>query len=220
MGEPFRLIVIRPRNRALISHVHTSVARLIKLITSCNWHQYPENEDCTIFIISLNKLKRLGIKATCTDAILNSYNKEYIRNRPGGRHPNGISYVTNSHWLVEGWIPDQTIVSEMGVRRFLEIAKDGGIDSEVIEENEEWDKVLEKKKIGVEKWPVRWSEGRNGVGSEKSLRSGSETTSGLGSGVGKFEMGMGIEAHGAGSSISKSKASSEDIENALSRLEL
>ncbi|KAJ8068608.1 hypothetical protein OCU04_002315 [Sclerotinia nivalis] len=202
--------------------VHTSIARLIRFITSFNLHHYPNDEDCTVFVISLNKLKQLGIKATCTDDILASFREKSWTNWKGLPFPSRIRYVTNSHWLVDGWIPDQTIVSEMAVRRFLEIAKDGGIDSEVIEGMGELDNhsPLVKKKIGLEKWPVRWVEGRNEERGEKSLRSGSETASGLGSGVGNFETGMGIEAQGAGSSISKSKASSEDIENALSRLEL
>ncbi|EDN94229.1 predicted protein [Sclerotinia sclerotiorum 1980 UF-70] len=151
--------------------VHTSVARLMKFIPLLRSHQV------TIFVISLNKLKQLGIKATCTDDIL-------------------------------------TIVSEMGMQRFLEIAKDGGIDSEVIKrEKSLTDSPFLKINIGLEKWPVRRSEGTNREGSENSLRSGSETALGLGSGT---------EGQGAGSSISRFEpdASSEDIENRLLRLQL
>ncbi|APA16002.1 hypothetical protein sscle_16g107720 [Sclerotinia sclerotiorum 1980 UF-70] len=188
--------------------VHTSVARLMKFIPLLRSHQV------TIFVISLNKLKQLGIKATCTDDILVSYKGKYRKSPRIRRYENEVSFVTNSHWLIEGWIPDQTIVSEMGMQRFLEIAKDGGIDSEVIKrEKSLTDSPFLKINIGLEKWPVRRSEGTNREGSENSLRSGSETALGLGSGT---------EGQGAGSSISRFEpdASSEDIENRLLRLQL
>ncbi|CAD6447295.1 a0259f05-4065-4140-9594-8900cc66f4e8-CDS [Sclerotinia trifoliorum] len=100
----------------------------------------------------------------------------------------------------------------MEMQRFLEIAKERGVDSDKMGELPPNSPLLEKN-IGLEKWPVRWGDGMNRNGDEKSVRFGFETALGLGSG---------IEAQDAGSSISRSEpdASSEDIQNIMSHLQL
>ncbi|TGO34951.1 hypothetical protein BHYA_0175g00040 [Botrytis hyacinthi] len=142
--------------------VSTSVARLMRLPA---W-QEEEEAEIRIFVISLNRLRQLGIKAQSTDLYFN----EFV-NSPGGKisrknggknhlYVDGVSFVTDTHWLVEEWIPDQAIVSEMDCEEFFKIADRGGINREDAQKHP-FNKELEPRKIDLEKWPERYPSGRN-----------------------------------------------------------
>ncbi|KAF7907015.1 uncharacterized protein EAF01_004602 [Botrytis porri] len=134
--------------------VSTSVARLMRL---SDWPREEEAES-RVFVISLNRLRRLGIKAQSTnlyfDEFLDSAGERTYRPNGWNNYENGVSYVTDSHWLVEEWIPDQAIVSEMDCEEFLKIAERGGINWEIARKNP-FNSELEPLKIDLEKWPKR-----------------------------------------------------------------
>ncbi|ESZ90429.1 hypothetical protein SBOR_9194 [Sclerotinia borealis F-4128] len=133
--------------------VHTSVARLVKFLRSSHYDILPNS---VVFVISLNRLKQLGIKATCTDEILDSFRPRYRKNGRKG-FEDGVSYVTDSHWLVEQWVPHQAIVSKMECSVFLDIAESEGISSHVSAKNYKLDPNLEARKIELGKWSVGMS---------------------------------------------------------------
>ncbi|TGO14940.1 hypothetical protein BTUL_0046g00290 [Botrytis tulipae] len=145
--------------------VSTSIARLMRLPA---W-QEEEEAEIRIFVISLNRLGQLGIKAQSTDLYFN----EFV-NAPGGKisrkngdkdhlYVDGVSFVTDTHWLVEEWIPDQAIVSEMDCEEFVEIADREGIRWEDARNYrfKGFKAELEPRKIDLEKWPKRYPGGRN-----------------------------------------------------------
>ncbi|TGO24606.1 hypothetical protein BPAE_0099g00420 [Botrytis paeoniae] len=136
--------------------VSTSVARLMRL-PEC---QEEKEAESRVFVISLNRLRQLGIKAQSTnlyfDKFVISSGRKISRKNGGKNHQyeDGVSYVTDTHWLVEEWIPDQAIVSEMDRGEFLKIAERGGINWEVAREYP-FKTELEAQKIDLEKWPKR-----------------------------------------------------------------
>ncbi|KAM0312543.1 hypothetical protein ACHAO8_006199 [Botrytis cinerea] len=135
--------------------VQTSIARLMRFL---DWQKDKEGKS-RVFVISLNRLRQLGIKAQSTNLYFDEINSlgEHIYKRKGGNrdaYEYAVSYVTDSHWLVEGWIPDQAIVSEMDCVEFLKTAKREGIDSAVAT-RQPFNEELEPMKISLEKWPKR-----------------------------------------------------------------
>ncbi|KAF7958026.1 hypothetical protein EAE96_003593 [Botrytis aclada] len=136
--------------------VSTSVARIMRL-RECKG----ENEaGSRVSVISLNRLTQLGIKAQSTDLYIQEFvnssgNQIYIKDWNGDEeNPDGVAYVTDTHWLVEEWIPDQAIVSEMDCEEFLKIAKREGINK-VDARGWPFDTKLETLKVDLEKWPKR-----------------------------------------------------------------
>ncbi|KAF7904753.1 hypothetical protein EAF00_002087 [Botryotinia globosa] len=139
--------------------LHTSVARLVRFISEFRLH---EEVSSRVYVISLSRLRKLGIKAQSTksyfETFVSSYGGLIYRANGKMKYENGVSYMTDSHWLVEGWIPDQAIVSELDCAEFLETAEREGISRWVIKENklnDYWDAKLEARKISLEKWPKR-----------------------------------------------------------------
>ncbi|TGO55877.1 hypothetical protein BCON_0085g00280 [Botryotinia convoluta] len=135
--------------------VSTSVARLMRL-PECKENQ----AESRVFVVSLNRLRQLGIEAQSTDSYLKKFvasSGEKMYKKNGGfnhKYENGVSYVTDTHWLVEEWIPDQAIVSEMNCGEFFKIAEREGIKMEVARKNP-FETELEALKIDLEKWPKR-----------------------------------------------------------------
>ncbi|KAM0162133.1 hypothetical protein ACHAQE_003861 [Botrytis cinerea] len=136
--------------------VSTSVARLMKFIE----FRVDKEAESRVFVISLNRLKKLGIKAQSTEKYLKRFvnslgvqKYEKCRGR-GDIGENEVSFVTETHWLIEGWIPDQAIVSEMDCGDFWKIAEREGINR-VAALKYLMDKEIEARKIDLEKWPKR-----------------------------------------------------------------
>ncbi|KAF5879062.1 uncharacterized protein Bfra_006266 [Botrytis fragariae] len=136
--------------------VSTSVARIMRL------PQFKKEDEAKsrVFVISLNRLRQLGIKAQSTDKYLEKFvnsagNQIYSKQWHGDdEYKCGVRYVTDTHWLVEKWIPDQAIVSEMDFGEFLKIAEREGITREVAKINS-FITELDAQKIDLEKWPKR-----------------------------------------------------------------
>ncbi|TEY59454.1 hypothetical protein BOTCAL_0192g00180 [Botryotinia calthae] len=120
--------------------VSTSVARLMRFIE----YRVDKEAESRVFVISLNRLKKLGIKAQSTE----EYLKRFVNSQ--------VSYVTETHWLIEGWIPGQAIVSEMDCGDFFKIAEREGINR-VAATRYPFKEELEPLKIGLEKWPKRYA---------------------------------------------------------------
>ncbi|THV51063.1 hypothetical protein BGAL_0125g00200 [Botrytis galanthina] len=134
--------------------VSTSIARIMRL-SGC---QKGKEAGSRVFVISLNRLRQLGIKAQSTEIYL----KDFVGSA-GNKGENRVSYVTDTHWLVEEWIPDQAIVSEMDCGQFLEIADREGISWEEARNyrSKTFKAELEPRKIDLEKWPKRYLDGKN-----------------------------------------------------------
>ncbi|KAF7954767.1 uncharacterized protein EAE97_000026 [Botrytis byssoidea] len=164
-GQAFQAHCNATSNPSPYISVSTSIARLMKLPA---WKK-EEEADIRIFVISLNRLGQLGIKAQSTELYFN----EFV-NSPGGKiskkngdknhlYVDGVSFVTDTHWVVEEWIPDQAIVSEMNCEEFFNIADREGISWEDARNYslKAFKAELEPRKIDLEKWPKRYPGGRN-----------------------------------------------------------
>lgn len=147
--------------------VSTSIARIMRL-SGC---QKEKQAGSRVFVISLNRLRQLGIKAQSTKDYLKNFvdsagEKIYWqswKDKKDKKDENRVSYVTDTHWLVEEWIPDQAIVSEMDCEEFLKIADREGISWADANDygNYRFKEKLEPRKIDLEKWPKRNPDGKN-----------------------------------------------------------
>ncbi|PQE09958.1 hypothetical protein CJF31_00003888 [Rutstroemia sp. NJR-2017a BVV2] len=102
--------------------VHTSAARMVKLILSYR-SSFTRDPLARVFVISYERLRRLGIEAWCSEDGI----RRWGLRKSGGGDRLGVSYVTKSHWLVKGWIPEAAVVGEMRVGEFLDTAARRGI---------------------------------------------------------------------------------------------
>ncbi|KAF7917673.1 uncharacterized protein EAE98_010089 [Botrytis deweyae] len=141
--------------------VSTSIARIMRL-PEC--HKEKE-AGSRVSVISLNRLRQLGIKAQSTSLYFDEFvysSGGKISRKNGDKdhlYEDGVSYVTDTHWLVEEWIPDQAIVSEMDCEEFFKIADRGGINREVARKYP-FKTELEALTIDLEKWPERYPGGK------------------------------------------------------------
>ncbi|KAK8017359.1 hypothetical protein PG993_013685 [Apiospora rasikravindrae] len=92
-------------------------------------HKIMSNDDlrtegsATIIIISPSILWKLRINyQRSTDLV-----RGFGLNPFSSRHPNGVHYATESHWMVLRWIPAECIVGEMGISQFESFCTTRGV---------------------------------------------------------------------------------------------
>ncbi|PQE29462.1 hypothetical protein CJF32_00003226 [Rutstroemia sp. NJR-2017a WRK4] len=95
--------------------VHASAARMVKLILSYG-SSFTRDPLARV-------LRKLGIEAWCSEDGI----RRWGLRKGGGGDGLRVSYVTKSHWLIEGWVPEGAVVGEMRVGEFLDTAEKCGI---------------------------------------------------------------------------------------------
>ena len=90
--------------------VHDSPARIINLSKCVDFSEWRKTR---ILVISFDKLQKIGSWCRRSTEI------------PG--IPNGVPYVTDSHWLIHRWVPLECIVTELWLDHFVSFCEGIGI---------------------------------------------------------------------------------------------
>ncbi|PVH68232.1 hypothetical protein DL98DRAFT_632963 [Cadophora sp. DSE1049] len=117
--EDFRTHMNRqPKPTPHIS-VHERAERVVNMIKGPNGMYH----DGLVFIIDKDILLRQNICLNRSNYILEGFNLPKSWYAEG----EGVRFVTESHWLVNYWIPERAILGSVPIARFLEVTQEHGI---------------------------------------------------------------------------------------------
>ncbi|KAK8134792.1 hypothetical protein PG984_006804 [Apiospora sp. TS-2023a] len=73
------------------------------------------DSSATILVISPSRLRMLGIRFQRSADLVHQFGLDTYSKR----HPNGVHYATDSHWMIHQWVPEECIMGEMTIHQFL-----------------------------------------------------------------------------------------------------